>query len=99
MLIATTLSELGYAADPLHIAAASVPIAAASLLIGSASNLLFDRRLARLCIEDRYRLAAGLRKKYGLSISQLARLTMTDRKILASVLLKHPPKPLPECNP
>ena len=53
MLIATTLSELGYAADPLHIAAASVPIAAASLLIGSASNLLFDRRLARLCIEDR----------------------------------------------
>ena len=53
MLIATTLSELGYAADPLHIAAASVPIAAASLLIGSASNLLFDRRLARLCMEDR----------------------------------------------
>lgn len=52
-----------------------------------------------LCVEDRYRLAAGLRKKYGLSISQLARLTMTDRKILASVLLKHPPKPLPECNP
>lgn len=49
-----------------------------------------------LCVEDRYRLAAGLRKKYGLSISQLARLTMTDRKILASVLLKHPPKPLPE---
>lgn len=52
-----------------------------------------------LCVEDRYRLAAGLRKKYGLSISQLARLTMTDRKILASVLLKHPPKPFPECNP
>lgn len=52
-----------------------------------------------LCVEDRYRLAAGLRKKYGLSISQLARLTMTDRKILASVLLRHPPKPLPECNP
>ena len=41
-----------------------------------------------LCVEDRYRLADALRRKYGLSVSQLARITMADRKILASVLLK-----------
>lgn len=53
MLVATTLSELGYAADPLHIAAASVPVAVAAVLLGSASNLLFDRRLGRLCTGGR----------------------------------------------
>ena len=53
MLIATTLSELGYAADPLYIAAASVPVAVAAVLLGSASNLLFDRRLGRLCTGGR----------------------------------------------
>lgn len=52
-----------------------------------------------LCVEDRYRLAARLRKKYGLSISQLARLTMSDRNILASVLLKRHPDPLRESKP
>ena len=39
-----------------------------------------------LCIEDRYRLARMLYKRYGLSRKQLSRLTMTDPTLLKTML-------------
>lgn len=39
-----------------------------------------------LCIEDRYRLARMLYKRYGLSRKQLSRLTMTDPDLLKTIL-------------
>ena len=39
-----------------------------------------------LCIEDRYRLARMLYKRYGLSRKQLSRLTMTDPDLLKTML-------------
>lgn len=45
LLIVTTLTEQGFAVDPLHIAAASIPAAIAAVLCGAAYCLLFDRKL------------------------------------------------------
>lgn len=39
-----------------------------------------------LCIEDRYRLAALLRKRYGITCKQAARLTWTDPELLKKIM-------------
>lgn len=39
-----------------------------------------------LCMEDRYRLAALLRKRYGITCKQAARLTWTDPELLKKIM-------------
>ena len=55
-------------------------------LLGSIHNIcheVFRRQIpAELSIEDRYRLAEIVRKRYGIPFKQVARLTGTDPEIL-----------------
>lgn len=47
LLIASTLTEQGFAADALDIAARSVPIAVIAVIVGIAANILFDVKLKK----------------------------------------------------
>lgn len=47
LLIASTLTEQGFAADALDIAARSVPIAVIAVVVGIAANILFDVKLKK----------------------------------------------------
>ena len=49
-------------------------------------NYFYKSTPEELCVEDRYRLAAILRKRYGIGIKQIARLTGTDSKLLKEIL-------------
>ena len=51
-------------------------------LLGSIHNVFRRQIPAELSIEDRYRLAEIVRKRYGIPFKQVARLTGTDPEIL-----------------
>lgn len=47
LLIASTLSEQGYAVDPIQVAMACIPIAVISVVVGAVHNGIFDKRLEK----------------------------------------------------
>lgn len=47
LLIASTLSEQGYATDPIQVAMTCIPIAVISVIVGAAVNTLFDKKLEK----------------------------------------------------